>query len=341
MRRALLAAFLVVGCDTSSGPAAGKPVKVGYVLHGLNSFTQVIKKGAEQAGKDLGVEVEVTGPAGFVPTEAIAMFEGMVQKRKAGLVVVPQPGEVWVVPIRQAVQAGVPVVTANVTSLDSPASAWFGQDEYQSGVLLATELRKQLEAAGKKEGRVVVGMCAPGVRVLADRYAGFKKGMEGSRYEISEPFDVTPENTSNYSAWENLGGKYKEMAAAVGLCSVDIPNLAKLKSRSGATWVIAGYDLNVETLEAIKSGVAQVTVGQHPYLQGYLPVRALVEHLRDGKPLVKGWVDVGTEVVTRQNVDDLLLREKDEAKEKQWYADHVGKTFKDLASQARPFPKAR
>src|SRR5262245_29418759 len=122
----LLALVLLAGCGSSRQPGGsdGAParVKIGYVLHGLNDFTQVIKKGAEDAGRDLGVDVEVTGPAGFTATEAIGMFQAMVQKKKAGVVVVPQPGDVWVRPIREAVQAGVPVVTANVTSPGAPAS---------------------------------------------------------------------------------------------------------------------------------------------------------------------------------------------------------------------------
>ncbi len=331
----LLLTLLSPACSRS---AASKTLKIGYVLHGLNDFTQVIQKGAEDAGRDFGVEVEVAGPAGFVPTEVIGMFEAMVQKRKDGLVVVPQPGEVWVVPIKQAVDAGIPVVTANVTSAGSVSAAWFGQDEYQSGVLLATELRRSLAAAGKHEGKLVVGVCAPGVAVLTERYRGFKTSMEGSRYAITEPYDVTPENTANYAAWENLASANKDMVAAVGLCSVDIPNLAKVKSRARAGWLIGGYDLNLETLEAIKAGTAQVTVGQHPYLQGYLPVRALVEHLRDKKPLVKDWVNVGTEVVTQDNVAALLEREANQAAETRWYADYMAKQFPDLAALARPLP---
>jgi ABC-type sugar transport system substrate-binding protein len=111
-----------------------------------------------------------------------------------------------------------------------------------------------------------------------------------------------------------------------------------VKSRSGAKWLIAGYDLNVETLDAIKAGTAQVTAGQHPYLQGYLPVRVLVEHLRGKKPLVQGWIDVGTEVVTKGNVDSVYEREADDAVEARWYAKHMGEAFKDLAAMAKPFP---
>src|SRR6185503_18431995 len=138
---------------------------------------------------------DVGGPAGFSATsDAIAMFEGMTQKKVNGLVVVPMPGEVWLTPIRQATEAGIPVLTANVTSPGSTAMAWFGQDEYASGVILATELRKFLATQNRKDGRIIVGICAPGVGVLVDRYEGFTKGMAGTNFEISEPFDVNTEN---------------------------------------------------------------------------------------------------------------------------------------------------
>src|SRR5262245_51587958 len=177
----LLLLPLLAACGRPAAPpkpasgAAARPVRIGYVLHGLNDFTQVIKKGAEDAGQALGVEVEVTGPPAFTATEAIAIFEGMVQKRKDGLVVIPMPGDVWVQPIDEAVEAGIPVVTANVTSPRSKAAAWFGQGEYRSGVILAGELKQALKAAGKSGGRIVVGVCAPGVEVLKARYDGFKK----------------------------------------------------------------------------------------------------------------------------------------------------------------------
>src|SRR5207248_9922269 len=73
----------------SNTPPPQKPIKIGYVLHVLNDFTAVIKRGAEDAGKDLGVDVEVTGPVKLEATATIALFEGMAQKKKDGLVVVP------------------------------------------------------------------------------------------------------------------------------------------------------------------------------------------------------------------------------------------------------------
>jgi ABC-type sugar transport system substrate-binding protein len=327
------------GGGKSPSVAPGEALKIGYVLHGRNDFTAVIERGAKDAGKDLGVEVEVTGPSSFQATDAIAMFEGMVQKKKDGIAVVPMPGDVWVKPIKEAVDAGIPVATSNMTSPESASAVWVGQDEYQSGVILAQELRKQLEAGGKKGGKILAGICAPEVAVLQERYKGLKKGLEGSGFTVTEAMDVKTAPTENYAQWENLATANPDMVAAAGLCSMDVPNLAKLKARIKAQWLIGGYDLNRETLDAIKAGTAQVTLGQHPYLQGYLPVLALVRHLKDKKEMPKGWIDVGTEIVTKANVDALYPRETDTAAETKWYADHIAKTFADLAAMAKPLPK--
>lgn len=341
----LLAVLFTAGCnkksaDDDTAQSQNKP-KIGYVLHGLNDFTQIIKQGAEDAGRAENASVNVVGPAGFSASDAIAMFEGMTQKKVGGLVVVPMPGQIWVTPIRQATEAGIPVLTANVRSAGSASTAWFGQDEFASGIVLATELQKLLAAQNKTEGRIIVGMCAPGVDVLVERYEGFKKGMAHTKFQISEPFDVNTENTANYGAWENLASANPNIVALVGLCSMDLPNLAKLKVRMKASWLVCGYDLGRETMDAIKAGTVQIALGQHPYLQGYLPVLAFARHLRDKKPLPQGWIDTGMEIVTRENIDAIYGREADEKKQTQWYADYIARNFSDLNAVAKPLPKSK
>ncbi|RPJ55371.1 MAG: GAF domain-containing protein, partial [Dehalococcoidia bacterium] len=129
-----------------------------------------------------------------------------------------------------------------------------------------------------------------------DRYLGFAQGMRNTDYTIVQLDD--PEGGRAKDAvhvyWQEAIKEHADLIAAVGFYSTDIPVLAKLKRESGGEWFIGGYDLNVETLEAIQEGVAQITIGQHPYLQGYLPVLALVENLRQGKSLenwiVEGWL---------------------------------------------------
>ena len=73
-------------------PAASNDIHIAYVVHVLNDFTSVIQKGAEDAGRDLGVTVEFTGSAAPQSDVQIPIFESFVQKGVDGIAVIPNPG---------------------------------------------------------------------------------------------------------------------------------------------------------------------------------------------------------------------------------------------------------
>jgi ABC-type sugar transport system substrate-binding protein/GAF domain-containing protein/HAMP domain-containing protein len=267
--------------------SGGQMPKLGYILYGLNDFLETVKTGAEEAAQALGFEVEIVS-SDFDPDKGIRLFEEMVAKKFDGLIVQPNHPEKWVSPIQQAVEANIPVLTVNLRCPDSLSSAWFGQDGYQSGIILGRELQKALTAAGKTSGEILVAS-AREIQEMHERYTGLKRSLRGSAFTLSEFYGVGIEEEQNYAGWEQLVQKHPDMVAAVGLASVDLPNLIKIKKRFNTQWVVAGYDLSVEILEAIKDGTAQVSIGQHPYLQGYLPVLALGQYFIDRTPL-EGWI---------------------------------------------------
>lgn len=335
---ALLAMPLLA--PTGRAAAAQDEIRIAYVMHGLNAFTEVIQRGALQAGEDLGVTVDVFGQAGFdIPTHQ-AFFETAIQGDYDGIAVIPNGGDPWNSLIAQATEAGIPLTSSNNTALNSDLDLWVGQDEFTSGGVLGNETRRVLEEKGITSGQIVVGLCLLGNPVLVDRYNGFVQAMEGSGYEISEPQDVTTSNEENYARWENLTTANAGAVAMVGLCSLDLANLAQIKERSGAEWSATGYDLDVPTLDAIEAGLVDVTVGQQPYLQGYLPVRALVEEIQSGEQVV-GWLECPTEFVTADNVADYVARESDPAVEREYYAAYIAENFADLNEVARPYDDLR
>jgi ABC-type sugar transport system substrate-binding protein len=330
-----------VAAQDATPAADHSDIEIAYVLHGLNTFTERMKTGAEDAARDTGVHLEVFGDASFDPPTHQAFFETALQRGFDGIAVVTNPGDQWITPIQQAVDQGVPLVGANVTSLDSALTTWVGQDEYNSGMILGNELLKQFEKAGISEGKIAVGTCVAAAQVLQDRDAGLRKAFEGSNFEILETQEVLIPLPDNYARWENYLAANPDAVGAVGLCSMDITNLAQIKERNGGSWLIGGYDLDPPTLQAVKDGVAQVTVGQQEYLQGYLPVRALAEHLINGTPMVEGWLEMPTEVVTAENVDQYVTRQTDNQAQYDFYQDYMDENFADLAAVARPYDDLR
>jgi ABC-type sugar transport system substrate-binding protein len=334
----LLMTVLVLVPPTASArqatPPAADEIDIAYVVHVLNDFTSVIQKGAEDAGRDLGVKVEFTGSAAPQSDVQIPIFESFVQKGVDGIAVIPNPGDVWVNPINEAIDAGIPVVTVNITSPESKSPLWIGPDQVTNGRALAEKLKEALTAAGKSDGLIVLGSCGPGVSTVEERIAGFRAAMADTSFELSQAYDVTGENTSNYSAWESLATANPDAVAMVGFCSVDVPNMAPVKTRAGGEWIIAGWDLNVPTLDAIKAGTAVATIGDQPYFAGYMAVVALVQAIRDGKPVVSGWLQIPSEVVTAENVDTVYGREADPAQMTAYYKEYIPRVVPNLDIQA-------
>jgi ABC-type sugar transport system substrate-binding protein len=325
-------------------PAVGgdhSDIEIAYVLHGLNTFTQRMKTGAEDAARDYGVTLQVFGDASFDTQIHQGFFFSALESGFDGIAVVTLPGDQWITPIQQAVDQGVPIVGANVTCPDCAMTTWVGQDEYNSGVILGGQLKDKLAAAGVTSGQIAVGICDPAATVLQDRDHGFRKAFEGTSFDILDAQDVDIPVPDNYTKWENIITATPDIVAAVGLCSIDIPNLAQLKERNSASWLIGGYDLDPPTLDAIKSGQAAVTVGQQEYLQGYLPVRALAEHLINGTPLVQGWLECPTEVVDAANVDQYIARQTDNQVQYDYYKQYMAEHFADLQAAARPYDDLR
>jgi ABC-type sugar transport system substrate-binding protein len=106
----------------------------------------------------------------------------------------------------------------------------------------------------------------------------------------------------NYGQWGQLLAANPEVDAMVGLCAPDIASLGQLNEEFGDTFVAGGYDLTEDNLKAIQDGHAYVSLGQSPFIQGYLPVLMLVESIRNGTELELSFVDSGSQVVTGGSV---------------------------------------
>ena len=333
---ALSMMVMPMAAQAQSPAAGGDDIKIAYILHGLNDFTQTIKEGAEDAGADLGVQVDVFGEAGFdIPTHQ-AFLESAIQAGYDGIAVIPNGGDPWNTLLQEAADAGIPLATANNTALNSVVDLWVGQDEYNSGILVAQEMQKQLAAKDVTSGKVVIGSCFPGNPVLDDRSAGIHSVLDPAGFELTQDYDTKLDNTENYNIWDSLATANPDAVAMLGLCSLDPPNMAQVKERGGYDWLAGGYDLETPTLQAIQDGYLAVSAGQQPYLQGYLPVAILVAELMSGQN-ISGWYEVPTDLVTAENVDDFMPRESDAQVQRDFYAAYIAEHFADLATSARPY----
>ncbi len=275
---------------------SGRELKLAYLMYDVGEFSIPIKQGAQDAAHDLGIDLEfIALPHSTQPVQLLKAFDKFLDIGKDGLAVVPQFQSAWPPYLNRAARAGVPVVLANLTGPDISQYPWFGQDGYQGGFALAIEFKRYLQVAGYQTGEIVVGISGTRESGQVARYQGFREGLMGTDFTCSELFNSdTIDPVADKKRWTAFINAHPDLIAAVGLTAQGIPTLAKIKTETKADWLIAGFDLQTATLQAIKNRVAQLTVAQHPYLQGYLPILALVQYLQQGKRLsdwmVEGWL---------------------------------------------------
>lgn len=321
--------------EEAAGMAASD-IKLGYVVHiaGI-PFCQQMIAGAVDAGKDFGVDVEATGPSGLDAQAQIAMFDALVTAGKHGIATVPYPAENWIVPMENAANEGVLLATMNVLPDPSTGGFFVGHDTFDGGVALGEYAVKALEG---QSGTVVLGIAVPGAPPLEDRINGILAAFEGQdQFTIEGPFDVGQDPIVSYDNWQNLYNKYPDAIAFLGVSAPDIPNLSKIKAREEEDFFVGGFDLEPETLTAIKEGNADVTIGQHPYLQGYLPIKGMIEALLSGEEMVEGWVDVGAPIVDASNIDEIMAVETDPEALYNYYNTLIAEQYSDLKAIAKPF----
>jgi ABC-type sugar transport system substrate-binding protein len=332
----------------SPSPTPPERVKIGFVTHVIgNPFIQQIIDGAKFAAEDLNVDLQVTGPEGGEADKQLELVNSLVASGVQG-VATSVPAESMASRLNEIVDSGVPVVQFNllITSVKAP---YVGERSVESGRILGAKVLEKLGGEGTT-GKVIIGNCFPGFPVLENRAKGVQESLKkAAGIQILGPFDVKVAANENYAAWEALLAANPDAKALVGLCAPDIASLGKLQAANAdKPFVSGGYDLTAENLAEIKAGNAYVSLGQTPFMQGYLPVKMLADAIRGDKDLSGGgFLDAGSEIVTADSVEEpfglppLTFAELEEIaadpeKAREYYQPLVDGVIKDWESKVEP-----
>jgi simple sugar transport system substrate-binding protein len=293
----LLALVAVVGCGDDDDGGTGKAQSAGrgdihieFAMVGIpgDPFYNVIKNGARQAERDLGVDVEYKETSQYDFQEQKRLIEAAIARKPDGLVVSNESPDVLDPVIEEAVDAGIPVVVANAMGPDTlevtGALGFVGQDEYEVGQLAG----KRMKAAG-----IATAFCvnpAVGSAPLDLRCQGLADALgEGKTKVLATTVDDRTASKNRMKAAlqrEPLDGMLVTAATVNGAQALqaveETGNSGKVK--------IASIDLTPDVLQAVKDGKIIFTSDQQQYLQGYLPVQILTlfsEYGLKPQPLTK------------------------------------------------------
>lgn len=306
----LFVKLLIMAFALSFFSVAFAKMKIIVVSHGTaaDPFWSVAKNGVAQAEKDFrrsaGLRVFYRAPATFDMVEMSRLIDQAVAEKPDGLVVTIPDANALGPAIRNAVKAGIPVISMNSGSDDYEKLGVLihvGQTEYEAGLGAG----KRMKALGGKKAIVInheVGNVALDLR--AD---GFKKGM-GGRVEVvgvsKDPNEIKAAVSARLRKDGNIDSVLALGPDAAHPTYDAIKELGKLGSIK-----LASFDLSPQLLQAATKKEVVFLIDQQQYLQGYLPIAILVQHVKFNT-MPSGVVQTGPGFVTPDNAAKVIALAK-------------------------------
>lgn len=292
------------GTQTGSNNTPGRANLKFYVItHGQASdpFWSVVKKGVDQAGHDMGVQVVYEAPPTFDMVAMSHLIDAAVAAHPQGLVVsIPDPTALGP-SIKAAVAAGIPVISIN-SGADVAKSlgvlVHVGQTEYQAGLAGG----QRMAAAGVKHALCVnqeVGNAA-----LEQRCGGFKAAMSQAGATVKE-IGVNLNNPTQTQ--QTIAAALQRDSSIDGILTLGptgaTPALKALQDLNKTGQVkLATFDLSSDVLTAIQNGQVLFAIDQQQYEQGYLPIVFLTLYNTNLNTIANDVVQTGPGFVTKDNV---------------------------------------
>jgi len=229
-------------------------------------FWSVLKRGAEAAAADVGVEMVWQGSnndanvqAEFIDAAVAAGADGIGASLPN--VDAVRPG------LEAAVAAGIPVYTINSgvnDYVDLGATTHVGQTEIIAGE--GSGLRFNDAGATK----ILCGRQEPDNGALIERCQGLANTFNGE--VISEFMDLDADQTAQEAAINAALAADPDIDGFMGVGPVITMSGLRAADALGRDLTIGGFDITPELLDAIEAGDVMFTVDQQQYLQGYIPI---------------------------------------------------------------------
>ncbi|MDR6290369.1 ribose transport system substrate-binding protein [Inquilinus ginsengisoli] len=309
MRKMLLAASAAIFALAGVTPASAEETVAVIVKATTSEYWQWVFKGAEEAGRQLGVKVDKLGTPKDDAAGQIAVLESAAGTKPAAIVISPTIFEALGDPIAAVTDTGIPVVVIDSGAKTDKFAAFLTTNNEAGGKAAAEAVAACLkERTGKAAGKVGYLTAMAGHESLDSRDRGFVEGLKaypditlvGNRVannEEAEGMTLTADMLTKDPDLVGLFADNAQMGTGAGA--------AVAEQKLGSKLCLVAFDSDAGELEHLKDGSVYALVIQDPYMMGFAGVwyGYAAAH---GVRLPKN-VDTGVGTVTKATMDDPKL----------------------------------
>lgn len=345
----IMALSLLAGCKTSGGDSNGEKPYIAVISKGFqHQFWQVVKKGAEQAAADLGVEVTFDGP----PTESdiaiqVDMLKSALDKNPAAIALAALDTESVMEELNTCKQRKIPVIGFDSGVPNAPEGSIYATastDNAAAAALAAEMLYKNEDFKAKLDAATAANPIYVGVLsqdATSESIVSRTSGFINKLVELAGTDNVKVTGHDKYN---------KNASAAKLVLLVNVPaTTSAADMKSGAEMLIMsntlaaiygsnenaaggilaasndgsdfnkedgkykdiiaiGFDAGKTQRTAVENGWFYGSITQDPYQIGYLAVKLAVDAM-NGVAISNPIVDTGAKWYNAANLSDPSISE--------------------------------
>ncbi|MED3889199.1 ribose ABC transporter substrate-binding protein RbsB [Peribacillus frigoritolerans] len=297
----VLSLMVLAACSMDSGLTddkkekkdSMKDVKVGVSISTLNNpFFVSLKDGIEKEAKEKGMKVTVVD-AQDDTAKQISGIEDLILQKVDVLLVNPTDSAAISSAVKDANDAGIPVITIDRSSDEGDIETFIASDNVAGGEMAAEYLVKEL---GEK-AKVVELEGVSGASATRERGKGFHN-IADKQLEVLTSQTAEFDRTKGLNVMENILQGNKDIQAVFAHNDEMALGAIEAIKAAGKDIIVVGFDGNDDALKAVESGELKATIAQQPSLIGEEAVNAAEKILKGDK--VDDTISVPLKLVTKE-----------------------------------------
>jgi ribose transport system substrate-binding protein len=305
--------FAATAAGGGAAPASKQQAKKTYTFYlvagiASDAFYLTMKKGAEAAGKKLGVKVVFTGStSAFSPNTQIPFLNGAIARKPDAILIAPTDKTALIAPIQRAISAGIPVVTVDTFITKPIAVTNVSTDNLAGGRAAADALVKSIGGSGD----VAAISVNPGISTTDQRAEGFAAELKkypkvkylGVQYCNDDQTKASNQTSALLNGHPNLKGIF-----AMNVVSGNGVTAAVTAAGKAGKVKLVEFDAGPPQVQALKKGTIDALVAQYPYGIGQLGVQLAYKYVTGNRAGIKKHYGTGSAIVTRANVNSPAIK---------------------------------
>jgi ribose transport system substrate-binding protein len=306
--RKLVIGVLVVTAAMAAACSSGQPEgprKLRFALIPKSLDIPVFdyaNKGAQRYAAEAGnIEVIYHGPDRADELKQKEILESFISQGVDGIAISVLNAQFLTSTIDRAVEAGIPVVTWDSDAPASKRLAFYGVDDYESGLIMGREAARLLEGKG-----TVAFLTSLGANNLQRRLDGARDALaEHPGITIVETYDIKEDSVRCAELIATGTNRYPDLGAWISVGGWPVFTANALTPVPPPT-TYPTSDPPPPAPALLRAGTAQVLLAQTYSGWGSEPIRLLAEIVAGRMPTEK-IIDSGVDVVTAENLDQYLI----------------------------------